>query len=154
MQELKSFLLKQKYPEQIINHRLEKAMALNKDLLRTVQARVDENIILYVSTYNPNDPEMFHVIIDNEPILQEDEKMRNILSRFKFIKSKGQPYNLKRLLTKAKFSSNECHEVKKCNRPNCSLCIHLLEGTSITFTCGNNFKYMKKCHVTSKMSFM
>ena len=62
-----------------------------------------------VSTYNPNDPEMFHVIIDNEPILQEDDEMRD---RFKFIKSKRQPYNIKRLLTKAKFSSNECHEVK------------------------------------------
>ena len=83
MQELKSFLLKQKYPEQIFNHGLEKAMALDKDRLRTVQSRTEESIIPYVSTYNPNDPEMFHVIIDNEPILQEDEKMRNILSRFK-----------------------------------------------------------------------
>ena len=68
MQELKSFLLKQKYPEQIINHGLEKAMALDKDHLRTVQERTEESIIPYVSTYNPNDPEMFHVIIDNEPI--------------------------------------------------------------------------------------
>ena len=125
-------------------------MALDKNLLRIVQARADENIIPYVSTFIPNDPEMFHVIIDNESILQEDEKMRNILSKFKFIKSKRQPYNFKRLLTKAKFSSNECHEVKKCNRPNCGLCIHLLEGPiAVTIS-----KYMKKCHVTSKMSFM
>ena len=64
-------------------------MALDKDLLRTVQERTEESVIPYVSTYNPNDPEMFHVIINNEPKkLQEDEKMRNILSRFKFIKSK------------------------------------------------------------------
>lgn len=83
---------------------------------------------------------MYHVIIENKPILQEDEKMRKILSQFKFIKSKRQPYNLKRILTKAKFSSNQNHEVKKCNRPNCGLCIHLLEGSSITFNCGNNFK--------------
>ena len=66
MQELKSFLLKQKYPEQIINHGLEKAMALDKDLLRTVQARTEENIIPCASTYNPNDPEIFqNLIIDN-----------------------------------------------------------------------------------------
>ena len=87
-QELKSFLLKQIYPEQIINHGLEKAMILDKDLLRTVQERTKERSIPYVSTCNPNYPEIFHVIIDNEPIyLQEDEKMRNILSRFKFIQS-------------------------------------------------------------------
>ena len=29
---------------------------------------------------------MFHVIIDNEPILQEDEKMRNILKTRKLLK--------------------------------------------------------------------
>ena len=39
MQELKSFLLKQKYPHQIINYGLEKAMALDKDLLRKVQGK-------------------------------------------------------------------------------------------------------------------
>ena len=92
------------------------------------------------STFNPKDPEMYHVIIENKPILQEDETMRNILSKFKFIKSKRQPYNLKRVLTKAKFSSKQGKEVKKCKRPNCGLCIHLLEESSITFNCGINFK--------------
>ena len=140
MQELKSFLLKQKYPHQIINYGLEKAMTLDKDLLRKVQEKTEENVIPYVSTFNPKDPEMYHVIIENKPILQEDETMRNILSKFKFIKSKRQPYNLKRVLTKAKVSSKQGKEVKKCKRPNCGLCIHLLEGSSISFNCGINFK--------------
>ena len=69
MSELKSFLLKQKHSEQIINNGLEKAIALDKDILRTVQARTEESIISYVSTYNPNDPGMFNIIIDYEPIL-------------------------------------------------------------------------------------
>ena len=140
MQELKSFLLKQKYPHQIINYGLEKAMALDKDLLHNDKEKTEENVIAYVSTFNPKDPEMYHVIIENKPILQEDETMRNILSKFKFIKSKRQPYNLKRVLTKAKFSSKQGKEVKKCKRPNCGLCIHLLEDSSITFNCGINFK--------------
>ena len=105
MQELKSFLLKQKYPHQINNYGLDKAMALDNDLLRKVQEKTEENVIPYVSTFNLKDPEMYHVIIENKPILQEDETMRNILSKFKFIKSKRQPYNLKRVLTKAKCSS-------------------------------------------------
>lgn len=140
MQELRMFLTKQKYPQPIINHGLEKVMSLNRDLLRTVKQKTVEPIIPYVSTFNPNDPEMFNVIMNNKPILEEDEKMGSILSRYKFIKSKRQPYNLKRLLTKAKFSSNECHEVRICNRPNCGLCIHLIEGNSVTFRCGTNFK--------------
>ena len=48
--------------------------------------------------YNPKDPEMFSVIIDKMPILQEDEKVRKILSNYKIIKSRRQSYNLKRLL--------------------------------------------------------
>ena len=128
MLELKSFLIKQHYPEQIIEHGLQKAMPLDKNVLRTVTTKGKENIVPYVSTYNPRDPERFSVIIENMPILQEDEKMQKILSNYKFIKSKCQPYNLKRLLTKAKFTSNYTCEVRKCTKPNCGLCIHLLEG--------------------------
>ena len=82
---------------------------------------------------------MFKVILDNVPILKEDDKMRNILTKYKLIKSKRQPYNLKRLLTKAKFTSNNTPKVTKCNKPTCGLCIHLLEGHSFTFRCGKNF---------------
>ena len=83
---------------------------------------------------------MFLVIMDNMPILQEDEKMRNILSKHKILKSKRQPYNLKRLLTKAKFTSNDTCEVRKCTRPNYGLCTYLLEGNSFAFNCRMNFK--------------
>ena len=62
-------------------------MSLDKNVLRMVTTKGKENIDPYVSTYNPRDPEMFSVIIENMPILQEDEKMRKILSNYKFIKS-------------------------------------------------------------------
>ena len=65
------------------------------------------------------------------------------LSKYQFIKSKRQCYNLKRLPTKAKFTSNESRSVTKCKRPNCGLCIHLKEGNLITFKCGNNFKILE-----------
>ena len=46
--------------------------------------------------------------------------------------------------------------MKKCNRPNCGLCIHLLGGTSITFSRGNNFKVHEKmsCDVKSVIYVM
>ena len=52
-----------------------------------------------------------------------------------FIKSKRQPPNLKRLLTKAKFTNHplEDFKVTKCNEPRCGLCKHLIEGSSISF---------------------
>ena len=74
MKEIKSFLIKQHYPEQIIEHGLQKAMSLDKNVLRTVTTKGKQNMVPYVLTHNPRDPEMFNVIIENMPILQEDEK--------------------------------------------------------------------------------
>ena len=76
--------------------------------------------------------------------------MRNILSKYKLIKSKRQPYNLKRLLTKAKFTSSNTLKVTKFNRPNCGLFSHLL-GHSFTFKCREKKTTLtstRTCHVT------
>ena len=63
--------------------------------------------------------------------------MNSMLSNFKMIKSKRQPnINLKRLLTKAKFNINNYHEVKRCQKPNSGLCIHLIEDDAKEFKCG------------------
>ena len=91
-----------------------------------------------MSTYNPKDPGILKVIIlDKNPILNEDETIREILSNYQFIKSRSQSYHLKRLLIRAKFTSNESRSVTKFIRPNCGLNMHLKEGNSITFKCGN-----------------
>ena len=153
MKELKSFLIKQKYSLQIIEYGINRAMSFDKDVLRIVKEKTEEKIIPYVSTYNPKGHEIFKVILDNVPILKENDKMRNILSKYKLIKSKRQPYSLKRLLTKAKFTSNTTPKVAKCNKPTCGLCIHLIEGHSITFQCGTNFKIHENMSCDVKMCF-
>ena len=133
MKELRSFLVKQKYPENIINMRIDRAMNLDRTLLRQVSQKTEEPVIIYVSTHNPRNPEIFNVIKSNLPILQEDPKMNNILSNFTIFKSKRQPNSLKRILTKAKFNNDSDHEVKRCKRPNCGICTHLFEGTAFEF---------------------
>ena len=139
MTELKSFLLKQNYPESLIDGGIAKAMNLDKNTLRTIKNKTDDKVIPYVSTHNPKNPEIYKVIQFNLPILKEDPKMNDILSNFKIIKSKRQPNNLKRLLTKAKFSNCDHHEVKRCHRPNCGLCVHLIEGDAFEFKSGRKF---------------
>ena len=139
MTELKSFLLKQNYPERLIDGGIAKAMNLDNNTLRTIKNKTDDKVIPYVSTHNPKNPEIYKVIQFNLPILKEDPKMNDILSNFKIIKSKRQPNNLKRLLTKAKFSNSDHHEVKRCHKPNCGLCVHLIEGDAFEFKCGRKF---------------
>ena len=48
MRELKYFLSKQNYPEQIIEHGLQQAMSQDKNLLRTIKVKPEENIVPYV----------------------------------------------------------------------------------------------------------
>ena len=117
-------------------------MAIDKDILRTVKVRQGEFFIPFVSIFIHIDPGISPVIIINLSILEKDEKLKTlgIISKYKFIKSKRQPCNLKRLLTKAKFTSNYEHTVKNCDRTNCGLRIHLLEGNYFAFNSGTRFK--------------
>ena len=80
MEELKCLLNKQKYPEQVTEYGVKRAMVLDKNDLRKIKPKTTENIIPFVSTHNPKDPQMFNVIRENIPILEEDDIMRRLLS--------------------------------------------------------------------------
>lgn len=66
-------------------------MSIDKELLRTVKARTEENIIPYVSAHNHRDPEIFRVIIDN---YQFYKKMMKCETFYPGIKSKRANDNL------------------------------------------------------------
>ena len=88
---------------------------------------------------------MFGILKSNVHLLTNDQTMREALSTSKIIKSKRQPPNLKKILTKAKFAeqaSRTMHKVFKCNRANCALCDYLAEGNSFNFK-GKTF-YVKE----------
>ena len=81
-----------------------RVMSINRADLRVVREKTEENIIPFVSTFNHKNPEMFHTMRPSLSILYEDETMKEILQEYQIIKSKRQPWNLKRLLTRAKFN--------------------------------------------------
>ena len=62
-----------------------------------------KNVIPYVSTHNPQNPEIYNVIRNNLPILEEDPDMKKILDNSQVIKSKRQSPNFKKILTRAFF---------------------------------------------------
>ena len=97
----------------------------------TTTEKKSEDILPYVSTYFPNDTEMFGILKGISHILTNDQTMREALSTSKIIKSKRQHPNLKKIVTKAKFAdqaSQATHKVFRCKRPNCALCNYLAEG--------------------------
>ena len=79
---------------------------------------------------------MFGILKGNSHILTNDQTMRESLSTSKIIKSKRQPPNLKKVLTKAKFAeqaSRTTHKEFRCKRPNCAFCNYLAGGQSFNF---------------------
>ena len=101
----------------------------------------------------------FCEIRQHKRILHRNDDLHRIFKDKIFLKSNRQTPNLKRLLTKANFSSKQPEEfkVKKCNDPRCGLCKHLMEGSSVSFkdktfkvndnmTCkAKNFIYVIQC---------
>ena len=90
----------------------------------------ENSLIPYVTTFNPRNPEIYPEISHNKAILLRDERLKSLFS-----KSKRQPSNLKKLLTKAKFSNkNETKfTVTKNKEPRCGLCRYLKEESSFNF---------------------
>ena len=141
MDELRIVLINQKYPKNVIDKGIQKAMNVTREDLRVVREKKIENLIPFVSTFNPKNPEMFNTIRQNLPILHEDETMKEIMQNYPIIKSKRQPWNLKKLLTRAKFAEiQESPKITKCNRPNCGVCDYLMTDNEFLFKCGKTFK--------------
>ena len=134
LEELKTFLSKRKYPSALIEDSILKVKALKRiDLLQPKElSNADTNLIPYVTTFNPNNPEIFPDIRQNKSVLLRNDRMKSIYKHKVFLKSKRQSPNLKKILTKTKFSSTQ--ETKfKCNESRCGLCEHIKEGPSFSF---------------------
>ena len=96
MDELRIVLINQKYHKNVIDKGIQKAMNVTREDLRVVREKKNENLIPFDSTFNPKNPEMFNTIRQNLPILHEDETMKEIMQNYPIIKSKRQPWNLKK----------------------------------------------------------
>ena len=143
LSELSSFLLRQKYPKNLIDSAIEKAKIIPiAELRKPTLKNMDENSskIPLVVTHNPRNHKIFNTVKQCFPILQQSETLNQLVKITDIIHSRRQPPNLKKLLTKAKFTSNdEKPTVSKCNDPRCGTCQHLQTGETITFKCGKIF---------------
>ena len=123
LEELQTFLLNQKYPSSLIYDSIAKIKALKRsDLFKQNEStNKGNNFIPYVTTFNPNNPEIYPQIRQNKFILLRDDRMKANYKQKIFLKSKRQPLNHKKLLTKAKFQQKK-FEVTKCRESRCGLC--------------------------------
>ena len=88
LEELKSYLLKQKYPPNLIDDSIRKIKSLNRaDLLRENKMNDKENsLIPYVTTFNPHNPEIYPEIRHNKAIIKRWKTENIIFKDFFFQK--------------------------------------------------------------------
>ena len=96
LEESKDIMLNQKYPLEVINKGISKAVATPQTDLR--QPRNDdksEKILLFVTTLNQNNPSVFSTIKTTLQTLCDNEVTG--IKDFKLIQSRRQPANLKKI---------------------------------------------------------
>ena len=153
LQELRYILLSKKYPANVINIGIEKALAQTPQELRVVKenGNNDNYLLCLVTTYNPNNPTVFQLIRKTLPMLNQSAPSKSIMTRTKVIHSQRQPRNLKKMLANSYFKrSDQDPEVKKCGVKRCGTCPYLKEGREFTFSTRNEtFRVKHSMNCTS-----
>lgn len=70
-----------------------KTLQLDWADLRKIKQKPEQDIVTFVSTFNPKNPDIFHTLIHNFDILYEDGFMTQILGCQEILKSERQPQN-------------------------------------------------------------
>ena len=135
LEDLKKKLTRQNYPQQITTYGIEKAQSIPKEELRKAKAKDDnnrKNVLAFVSTHNPNNPNLFPIIKSTLPLLCASKRMKTSIKNTKLINSKRAPSNLKKMLTRARFVLHEKEgpRITKCSNSLCGTCAHLQDGVS------------------------
>ena len=152
--DLKQILLRKQYPAEIIDYGANKALTQTTEELRRVREQATENNLLcLVTTYNPNNPQVFQLVRKTLPMLNQNSSLKSIMSKTKVIHSQREPRNLKRMLTNSYFSSQKDTdpEVKICGTKQCGTCPYLEQGKEFTFSATNEtFRIKHSMNCTSR----
>ena len=136
LKELYGFLRNRGYPDTLIKSGIQKAENHSQRELRTrKENRRQGKTLFMVSTHNPRNPKLQTKIREIINTLNIDNHMKKVMNDTTFIFSKKQPPNLKKLLTRAYFTSEGRNDkptgVKKCGLPRCKTCDQILETDTI-----------------------
>ena len=89
--DLKGKLRRQKYPDQLINYDIEKVKSIpNEELRKTKEKLNNEDIMTFITTHNPKNPNLLPTMKNTLPTLSASVKLKNPIKRMKRINSKRQ----------------------------------------------------------------
>lgn len=77
--DLKQILLDKNYPAEIINIGIEKAFSQTPEELTGVREQTKENNLLcLVTTYNPNNPQVYKIVRETLPMLNQSSSLKQL----------------------------------------------------------------------------
>lgn len=149
LDELTYYLNRCNYPRNLIADCIKKALSFDRSELinKTTSSQINDNndennIITYVSTYNPKFHNNLTIVKETFSHLKINDTTKDIFRDKELLVSKRQPANLKNLLTGAKFTTEKKTGVEKCNTSRCKLCSIIITGETF---------YFKKCDYLFKI---
>ena len=98
---LKSNLSKYHYPDSLIKQGFQKALSIPQKNLRKPKKPSNENILLFIAAFDPNNPNIYGTIKSSVNCLKNNNVSG--FQNIKLIQSKHQSPNLKKLLTQVEF---------------------------------------------------
>ena len=135
LNQLRDILRHQDYPEKIIENGIKKAKSIPQETLRKpTEKSTDKNTLIFVSTHNPLNPDIFQIIKRTLPMLDASPRMKQAITNKRIIQSKRQPPNLKEMLTRARFTMEETDsqpKIQRCKDTRCKTCHELQTGSKI-----------------------
>ena len=143
MENLYSNLSKYHYANSLIKQEFQKALSKTQKDLRKPKKPSNENILPFITTFNPNSPNIDSTIKSSVICL----KINNVsgFHNINLIQSKRQPPDLKKLLTKAEYGE-VLSGTYNCSGKRCECCNYLLindhytfKSVQITFKLKNHF---------------
>lgn len=152
LHDMKQYFLSCGYPIRLVENAITKAKAIPQADLRTPKSKPSEDVTAFVSTHNPSNPNLWPLIQSTLEVVKTSDRMKEALKQTKIIKSKRQPANLKRILTRANFSNrNNKGGSYKCYDKRCGTCSNINETDSIRITTtGEVFHIRKPMNCKSK----
>ena len=91
----------------VVEKRIEKALSITQEQLRSEKLKNKDDILPFISTYNPNNPNVFQKVREIYRNLLTSKTLGKIFTKLKIIDCKRQPSNLKRFLCSSNFSTNK-----------------------------------------------
>ena len=108
----------------IIEAGLKKALSIAQEQLKQKSTNTTENMLPFIRTHSPNSAQVFNIIKSSVDYLKAN-KVRRSSKEVKVIQSRWQAPNLKKILTKAAFTSRKS-SVAKCGDKRCECCHHFV----------------------------